>query len=129
MAANNPPSRTVRWLSYVLSALPSLALLFSATAKLIKPAGIEQSLEPIGWKVGQLTGLGILEAAVVIVYLIPRTSVLGAILITGYLGGAIATHVRVGDHMIIPHIVLGVMVWLGLWLREPRLKSVLPLRS
>lgn len=129
MNADNAPSKTVRWLSYVLSVLPSLALLFSATAKLIKPAGIEQSLEPIGWKVDQLTGLGILEAAVVIVYLIPRTSVLGAILITGYLGGAIATHIRVGDHMIIPHIVLGAMVWLGLWLRDPRLKSVLPLRG
>lgn len=123
------PSKSVRWISYILSGLPALFLLLSAGAKFLKPEGIEKGLEPIGWKVGQLTGLGILEAAVVIIYLIPRTSVLGAILITGYMGGAIATHVRVGDYFIIVHLLIGVFVWLGLWLREPRLKSVLPLRG
>lgn len=113
-------------LGWALGILPSLLLLFSATGKLIKPAGMEEALEPLGWKMSQMTGLGILEAAVVIVYLIPATRVIGAILITGYMGGAIATHVRVGDYFILVHIVISVLVWLGLWLRDPRLRPLMP---
>lgn len=123
------PSKKAYRTGWVLGVLPSLLLLFSATGKFVKPDGMEESLKPLGWQMGQMTGLGILEAAVVIVYLIPRTSVLGAILITGYMGGAIATHVRVGDHFIFLHIIVGVLVWLGLWLREPRLRELAPLRS
>ena len=76
-------------------------------------------------------GLGILQLACAVVYLIPRTSVLGAILITGYFGGAVATHVRVGDSLreLAPAIVLGVFIWLGLVLRDERLRALLPFRS
>lgn len=73
-------------------------------------------------------GLGILEVACVVVYLIPRTAVLGAILLTGYLGGAVATHLRVGDPCFGP-ILLGVVLWGGLFLRDPRLRTLIPLRS
>jgi hypothetical protein len=72
--------------------------------------------------------LAILELTCVIVYLVPPTSVLGAVLLTGYLGGAICTHWRVGD-MFVVHIVLGLVIWLGIYLREPRLKALLPLRT
>jgi hypothetical protein len=62
----------------------------------------------------------------VVCYLIPRTAVLGAVLLTGYLGGAIATHARLGEPFVAP-IILGVVVWAGLWLRDPRLRALLPL--
>lgn len=123
------PSKKAYWTGWVLSILPSLLLLFSATAKFLKPEGMEESLKPLGWRIDQMTGLGILEASVVILYLIPRTSVLGAILLTGYMGGAIATHVRIGDYFILAHVLIGVFAWLGIWLREPRLRELAPLRS
>ena len=72
-------------------------------------------------------GLGILEVACTVIYLIPRTAVLGAILLTGYLGGATATHVRIGEPWFMP-VLLGVVVWLGIYLRDPRLRALIPLR-
>jgi hypothetical protein len=123
------PTRKAYWIGWVLGVLPSLLLLFSASMKFIKPAGMEESLDPLGWRMDQMTGLGILEAGVAIIYLIPRTSVLGAILIAAYMGGAIATHVRIGDNFVVVHVLIGVLVWLGLWLRDPRLRSLIPFRS
>jgi Mn2+/Fe2+ NRAMP family transporter len=73
--------------------------------------------------------LGIVEMCCAILYVIPRTSVIGAILMTGYLGGATATHVRLEDPAFIAPIIVGILVWLGLLLREPRLRPLLPLRS
>ena len=75
-----------------------------------------------------MTPIGIVELLCVVVYLIPRTSVLGAILMTGYFGGAVATHVRVSDNFAIP-LVLGVFVWVGLFLRDARLRELLPLEK
>ena len=72
-------------------------------------------------------GLGILELACAVVYVIPQTSVLGAILLTGYLGGATCTHLRVGDPFFMP-VVIGALVWGGLFLRDPRLRALIPLR-
>lgn len=123
------PSRTSSIIGWAVGILPALVLLTSATFKFIQPEGTEESLKPIGWRIDQLTWLGALEALVAIVYLIPRTSILGAVLITGYMGGAIATHLRVNDYFIFPHIILGGLVWLGVWLRDPRLRSLLPLRK
>lgn len=123
------PSKKVYWIGWVLGVLPSLLLLFSATGKFFKPDGMEEALKPLGWRMDQMTMLGIIEAAVAIVYLIPRTVVLGAILITGYMGGAIATHVRIDDYFIVVHILIGVLVWLGVWLRDPRVRHLIPFRS
>lgn len=75
-----------------------------------------------------MTPIGIVELLCVVVYLIPRTSVLGAILITGYFGGAVATHVRVSDAFVIP-LVLGVLAWGGLFLRDARLRELLQLKK
>ncbi len=122
------PSKAMFYIGWVVSILPCLMLFLSASMKFIKPAGFAEGLQHMGWTEGPMFILGIVEITCTILYLIPRSSVLGAILLTAYLGGATATHVRVGDPFFIP-IVLGIMVWLGLWLREPRLKALLPLRS
>ncbi|MGQ0543432.1 MAG: DoxX family protein [Blastocatellia bacterium] len=125
-------SKTLFWIGWVLSIISALMLIMSGSMKLIQPASMAadtaKGLEHIGWRVDQLTGLGILELACTIIYLIPKTAVLGAILLAAYLGGAVATHVRVGDAFFV-QVLIGVVVWLGLWLRDPRLRELLPLRS
>ena len=120
-------SRTALWAGRVVSALPVLMLLMSAAMKFAKPAAVVEGFGHLGWPDRLALALGILEVSVTILYVIPRTAVLGAILVTGYLGGAIATHVRIGDPFVAP-IVLGVLVWLGLYLRDVRLRSLIPLR-
>lgn len=124
-----PAPKWMFWVGVVLSALPVLMLLMSATFKFIPPTpDMETELAKIGLNGNQLLGLGILELTCVIIYLIPRTSVLGAILLTGYMGGAIATHVRVGDFNIFMHVLLGVLVWLGMYLRDARLRELIPVK-
>jgi hypothetical protein len=127
--ATTPVSKKATIIGWILSLLPALMLLMSSAFKFIRPEGTDDALKGLGLRVDQLTWLGPLEAAVAIIYLIPQTSVLGAILITGYMGGAILTHLRVDDFMIIPHILIGIFVWLGIWLRDPRLRALIPIRS
>lgn len=123
-----PASKAMRWAGYIASAVPVLFLLFSASGKFLKPAGMEVNVEPLGWRMDQMTWLGVVELGCVIVYLFPRTAVLGAILLTGYLGGATATHARIDQPFFIP-VIVGMLVWLGLWLRDPRLKNLIPFRN
>ena len=124
-------SKKALWGGRTLGALPLLMLLPSATMKFLKPPEVIEGFVRLGYPESLALGLGILELACTAVYLIPRTSVLGAILLTGYLGGATATHVRVGDplSMFIIPVILGVLVWGGLFLRDPRLRALIPLRS
>jgi hypothetical protein len=123
-----PVSRTVFWIGWVITAVPVLMLLTSGVFKLLAPPAMAgQFVEQFGYPESTLSGIGIVELACVVVYVIPQTAVLGAILLTGYLGGAVATHVRVNDLFIGP-VVFGVLVWLGLLLRERRLWPLLPLR-
>jgi len=91
---------------------------------------LQEGIAQLGFPMSVVFGLGIVELACALIYAIPYTSVLGAILVTGYLGGAVAAHVRVGDPpgKIAAPIIIGVLVWLGLVLRDARLRSVLPLR-
>ncbi len=117
------------WTGRVLSTLPVLALLMSASMKLShKPEMVENFTGKFGYPAGLLTTLALVELTCTVLYVIPQTAVLGAILLTGYLGGAIATHVRVGDPFAIP-LVLGVLLWAGLFLRDARFRSLLPLRK
>ncbi len=120
-------SPAARWTGRILSTVPCLLLLFSAVMKLIKPAGTAEGFAHLGIPLTHATGLGILEIACTVIYLIPRTSVLGAILLTGYLGGATLTHLRVGDPFLMQPL-LGVLLWGGLFLREPRLRALIPLK-
>jgi hypothetical protein len=117
------------WSGRVLSALPVLALVMSGSMKLSnKPAMVEMFTGKFGYPAGLLTTLALVELTCAALYAVPRTAVLGAILLTGYLGGAVATHVRVGDPFAIP-LLLGVMLWAGLFLRDDRLRALLPLRK
>ena len=140
MAANSPTLEPVPhtslpaprwrlWAGRVLGALPALALLASASLKLAHaPTFVATFTGPLGYPESVLTGIGLLEVLCTIVYLVPRTTVLGAVLLTGYLGGAVATHVRVGESFAVP-LVLGVLVWAGLFLRDERVRALLPLRG
>lgn len=116
------------WIGWVLSILPCLLLLMSASMKFIRPAGFDEGLQHLGWSADRMSIIGIIEIACTALYLIPKTAVLGAILLAAYLGGAVATHVRVGDPFIVP-VLLGVALWLGLWMRDARLRELTPLRS
>ncbi len=122
------PSTKILWTGRVLSILPSLLLLFSAGMKLAHPPQMDEGFAHLGVPLPHAFGLGVLELSCTVLYLIPRTSVLGAILLTGYLGGAIQTHLRVGDPWVV-QVILGVVIWAGLYLREPKLRALIPLKS
>ena len=112
------------WTGRAISALPVLALALSASMKLShSPQVVGLFVEKLGYHEGALLPLGLLELACTLLYLIPRTRTLGALLLTAYLGGAVATHVRIGDPFAIP-VILGILVWVGLWLRDPRIRSL-----
>ena len=114
-----------------LSALPVLFLLFDATLKLLNIDAVAKSSVELGLPTDLSLTIGILELVCLALYVIPRTAVLGAILLTGYLGGAIAIHVRVGNplfsHVLFP-IYVALPLWAGLYLRDERLRALLPLR-
>jgi DoxX-like family len=123
-----PIPKWMAWAGWIISLLPAAMLLFSATGKLMNMAGLDEGFKHIGWPRDVALGLGIVELVSTVLYLIPQTAVLGAILVTGYLGGAIATHVRIGEGFII-QALLGGLVWLGLYLRDPRVRALIPLRA
>jgi len=114
------------WTGRVIAVLAALVFLMSAFMKFKGGAEVMEGMAHLGLPTELVRPLAILETACVLVYLVPVTSVLGAFLLTGYLGGAICTHLRVGDPVVF-HIVLGVLVWLGVYLREERLWRLLPL--
>lgn len=115
----------------IVSAIPVLFLLFDTAIKFAAIEPVLESFARLGYSVEVSTTIGILELACLALYLIPRTAVLGAVLLTGYLGGAVATHLRVGDplltHVLFP-VYVGALIWGGLFLREGRLRLLLPLR-
>lgn len=119
------------WGGYILSALPALFLLLDAAGKLFKPEPVVTGTLDLGYQESVIVPLGVLLLVCTVLYIIPKTSVLGAILLTGYLGGAVATHVRLANplftHQLFP-VYLGALLWLGLYLRDARLRSLLPFR-
>ena len=121
-------SGKIVWVGRVISVLVSLLFAMSAFMKLKGGAEVMQGMAHLGLPESLIMPLAILEISCVVIYLIPATSVLGAILLTGYIGGAICTDWRVGDPFFI-QIALGIFVWLGLYLRENRLKALIPLRT
>jgi len=121
------PVGKIVWVGRVLSVLTSLVFLMTGVMKLKGGPQLEEGFAHLGLPMSMQVPLAILEISCGVIYLIPATSVLGAILLAGYMGGAILTHWRVGDPFI-AQIVLGLLVWLGLYLREQRLRGLLPLR-
>lgn len=117
------------WAGRVISGLPVLFLLMDGIMKLFKPEIVVKSTVELGYPESVIIPLGIVLTAITILYVIPRTAVLGAILLTGYLGGAVATHVRMGAELfpILFPVIVGALLWLGLYLRDIRLSSLVPL--
>jgi DoxX-like protein len=116
------------WTGWVVTVLPSLLLIFSAMIKFFGPPEWTKDFTKAGWNANLLVPLGITELACTILYLVPQTSTLGAVLLTGYMGGAICHHLRLGEPIVV-QVVFGMVIWLGLYLREPRLRAILPIRS
>jgi len=121
-------SPAAKWTGRVISGLVGFAFLASAVGKFVGGSGLEEGFAHLGLPMEMQYPLAILELVVAILYLVPSTTVLGAILLTGYIGGAICTHWRVGDVFII-QIVLGVLIWVGIFLRDRRLWALMPVRS
>ncbi len=124
-------SKANLWAGRIVGGFAALFLLMDGGMKLFKPRFVVDETVRLGYNESVIVPLGIVLVLCTIVYLIPATSVLGAILLTGYLGGAVATHVRAGEPLfsIIFAIVFGMLLWLGLYLRDPRLRALLPLRQ
>ena len=117
------------WAGRILSSLSVLFLLFDAGGHLHMPAPVVDAFSRLAYTLGLSHALGIIQLICVVFYAIPRTSILGAILLTGYLGGAVATHLRVRDPLfdtLFP-IIFGVLVWAGFFLRDARLRALIPL--
>lgn len=123
-------SKKAIWAGWIMSALPILLLLVDGVMKLVKPAPVVEATVGLGYPESSIVGIGIVLLVCTIVYAIPRTSILGAILLTGYLGGAVATHVRVGAGLfpVVFAVFFGVLVWGGVYLRDERLRALVPLR-
>ena len=122
------PNRRRLWTGRILSGLVVLFLLFDCIIKLLRvPAAVEGTVQ-LGYPPSVLFGLGVVLLACVVTYLIPRTALVGAVLLTGYLGGAIATHVRVGhpllSHTLFP-IYVAALIWGGLFLRDERVRALI----
>ena len=127
-----PVPRTRLWAGHVISGLAVLFLLFDAVIHVMQIPPVVEASAQLGYPAGVFVPLGIVELVCLGLYVLPRTSVLGAILLTGYLGGAVAIHVRVGSplfsHMLFP-VYVGLMIWGGLYLRDERLRALVPMRS
>jgi hypothetical protein len=119
------------WVGRTMSAMPALFLLVDGAMKLVKPEVVIKATVELGYAESVIVPLGIVLLTCTILYLVPRTAVLGAILLTGYLGGAVATHVRAGQGLfeILFPVVFGALLWGGLVLRDERLRELLPLRD
>jgi|SRR6185369_965408 len=119
----------IPWVGRVVSLAPVYILLWSARAKLTHAPWYVREWSRIGWMPDALNQIGPVQVACLVLYLIPQTAVLGTILLTGYLGGAIASYVRIGEYKppLVP-LTTCLLAWLGLYLREPRLWELLPIR-
>jgi len=128
--AHTPNTRL--WVGRVFGGLAILFLLFDAAGKLARHPAVVEGTVQLGYPASVVFGIGVVLLICVLLYAAPPTSVLGAVLLTGYLGGAIATHVRVASplftHTLFP-IYVAVLIWGGLYLRDSRLRALLPLRK
>jgi hypothetical protein len=126
MQADREISNGTLWAGRIIGGLPALFLLVDGAAKLVKPKPVVEATVGLGYPESVIIPIGVVLIVCTILYLIPKTSVLGAILLTGYLGGAVATHVRTGESLfsIVFPVIFGVLLWLGLYLRDTRLRAL-----
>lgn len=116
------------WIGRIVSVAVCLPFVMSASMKLTSNPQVLEGMVHFGIPETLILPLGIIEALCVVIYLVPLTSVLGAILLTGYLGGAIVTHLRMGDPVYI-QVALGIVIWLGLFLQDARIRQILPIKK
>jgi len=127
-----PTSKAQIWAGRILTALPLLFLLVDGVMKLFKPAPVLEGMTRLGYPVSLTVTIGIILLVCVVIYAIPQTSILGAILLTGYLGGAVASQLRIGEPLfsnVLFPVYVAVLIWGGLYFREERLRALFPLRS
>ncbi len=120
------------WAGYIITALPALFLLMDAVMKFVKPEPVVETTVGLGYGEHQIVTIGAILLICLVLYLIPRTAVLGAVLLTGYLGGAVATNFRAEAPLftnILFPVYVGIFVWLGLYLRDAKLRELLPFRN
>jgi len=129
MQSSTTISKTALWTGRVMSALPVLLILLGSIMKLMRHPSVLEGFARAGVPERLILPVGLIELVCVVVYLIPRTSVLGAILMTGLLGGATITTLRVGDPTYPMPVILGMLAWGGLYLRDVRLRALIPLRQ
>jgi hypothetical protein len=123
-------SKGMLWTGRVLGGLMALFFVFDGVGHLMKPAPVVEAFARLEYPLSASVGIGLLALICTAIYVTPRTSVLGAILLTGYLGGAVSTQVRAGSslfEMIFP-VILGVLVWVGIFVRDAELRRLVPLR-
>jgi hypothetical protein len=118
-----PISKKRLWSGWIVSALPALLLLYCGVMMIIKAESFVEGVTRLGFPSGVVAGIGIAAFGSAVLYVIPRTSFLGAILLTAYLGGATASHVRIGEPIYLP-VAVGVLVWVGLCLRDERIARI-----
>ncbi|KPV53167.1 hypothetical protein SE17_11205 [Kouleothrix aurantiaca] len=129
-ARTTTSSKAMSWAGYALSGFAIAFLLFDSIIKVVQAAPAVESNVQLGYPAGIVVALGLAELVCLAVYVFPRTAVLGAVLLTGWFGGAMATHVRAGSptFSVIFPILVGLMVWGGLFLRDARLREIFPFR-
>ena len=127
-----PRSKKKLWTGRIIMTLVVLMLLLDASGKLMRLAPVIEGTVQLGYPESAVFTIGLIQFICTVLYMIPRTSILGAILLTGYLGGAVATHVRIGNPLfthVLFSIYLGVLIWAGLFLLDSRLRILIPLRN
>lgn len=128
MVESTSVSKAALWAGWVMSAIPILMILFGSIMKLIRHPSVIDGFAQAGLPAHLIIPVGLVELVCVVVYAIPRTSILGAILMTGLLGGAILTELRIGNPTTPLPLMMGILAWAGLYLRDPRLRQMIPLR-
>ncbi|HXZ13761.1 MAG TPA: DoxX family protein [Candidatus Sulfotelmatobacter sp.] len=123
-----PTSKGMLWTGRILSGLVAAFMLFNGGIAVTRPAFAREGFAHLGYPDSAALGVAIALVASAVIYAIPRTSILGAVLLTGYLGGATASHVRIGEPFYFP-LAVAVLAWVGIYLREARLRALIPLRS
>ena len=123
-----PVSKAIILAGWIIGIVAVAFVVMTGVMKLVRPDLFVPGFTRFGYDQSVIRPLGVVQLVCTVLYLFPRTAVLGAVLLTGYMGGAIATHVRIGEQFFGP-LLLGVLVWLGLFLRDYRLRALLPLRS
>ena len=124
-------SKGMLWTGRILQAVLVLFMLFDGITKILKIAPVLNAARRLGFSVGQIVAIGVVMLVCTIIYAIPQTSILGAVLLTGYLGGALLTNIRAGNptfETCFP-VIFGILIWFALYVRDPRLRALIPLRG